>query len=221
MHPDLEYLRRIEERTDLASLLREPKFPRAQQLFFSVVDSLGGTVDFDVADMREVHAVAALGEGLKGKRVLDIACGSTEPYVLEDTFRDRYPPFFAEMLVTLGANVTGTDIRPNPSASYDHRVLDLTKDDWAKTLEAPYDIIACFNVFNAPSSPFEHDAELCDRIMMEMHKLLSPDGLLIVTLRDDFFKGTEPKSRMAQYCEQQNFSVLHCDGNCAWLNPLP
>jgi 2-polyprenyl-3-methyl-5-hydroxy-6-metoxy-1,4-benzoquinol methylase len=217
MHPDLEYLRRIEAHADPVSLLREQKFLKAQQLFFSVVDSLGGSVDFDVADMREVHAIAALGEEVKGKRVLDIACGSTESYVLENTFRDRYPPFFAEMLVTLGANVTGTDIRPNPTASYNHCVLDLTKNDWAKKLERPYDILACFNVFNAPSSPFECNAPLCDRIMMDMHSLLSPDGLLIVTLRDDVFDGTKSNSRVTQYCEQKKFSVLHCDGNCAWL----
>ena len=178
-------------------------------------------MDFDIADMREVHAVAALGEQVKGMRVLDIACGSPEPYVLEDTFRDRYPPFFAEMLVTLGADVTGTDIRPNGTASYDHLMLDLTKNDWAKSLGPPYDIIACFNVFNAPESPFEHNVPLCDRIMMDMRNLLSPDGLLIVTLRDDLFEGAESKRLVESYCEQNKFSVIHCDGNCAWLTPLP
>ncbi len=213
IHPDLDYLRRMKQRTGPDALLREKKFMSAQGLFFSVVEALNGTVDFEIADMREVHAVAALGKDVKGKRVLDIACGSVEPYVLEDTFRDRYPPFFAEMLTKLGAVVTGTDIRTNPAAGYDHRVLDCTKADWAASLQPPYDIVACFNVFNAPHSPFEHDPALCDRIMKDIHGLLAPDGIAIVTLRDDI-------SNAESYVKLKGFSMIHCDGNTVWIRPI-
>ncbi len=217
---DLDYLQRTQERENPASILLEPKFLTAQKLFFSIVTDLGGRVDFDIADMREVHAIAALGD-IRKKKVLDIGCGSTETYVLGDTFRDRYPPFFAEMATTLGAKVTGIDIRANPNAKYDHRVLDLTKRDWSKNLEPPYDIIACFNLFNAPKSPFEHDATLCDAIMDEMRALLSPEGLLIVTLRDDLFAETSTKKEqevaIKHYVESKNYRLRHSDGNCAWL----
>jgi 2-polyprenyl-3-methyl-5-hydroxy-6-metoxy-1,4-benzoquinol methylase len=223
IHSDLSYLRRMSKRTgpdalprSLASdvaLLREKKFMQAQGLFFSVVEALNGTVDFEIADMREVHAVAALGKDVKGKRVLDIACGSVEPYVLEDTFRDRYPPFFAEMMARQGATVTGADIRSNPAATYDHRVLDCTKADWASSLQPPYDIVVCFNVFNAPHSPFEHDAALCDRIMNDIHGLLAPGGIAIVTLRDDI---SNPES----YMLLKGFTLVHCDGNTAWVSPV-
>lgn len=212
--PDLPYLRRIAAHPDLAVLLHDKKFLEAQELFFSVVNSLGGTVDFDIADMREVHAVAALGEGIKGSHVLDIGCGSTEPYVLTDTFRDRYPPFFAEMLTKRGAHVTGIDIRPNPGAHYDHRVLDLTRPDWMQALEPQYDLIACFNIFNAPKSPFEHDAALCDRIVDDMRGMLTPEGMLIVTLRDEMFEQAE------SYVTSKKFELLHRDGNCVWVRPL-
>ncbi len=211
---DLHYLRRIVAHPDLAVLLHDKKFLEAQELFFSVVADLGGIVDFDIADMREVHAVAALGDEVRGSRVLDIGCGSTEPYVLTDTFRDRYPPFFAEMLAKRGAHVTGIDIRPNPGAHYDHRVLDLTQPDWSQGLESPYDLIVCFNLFNAPESPFEHDAPLCDRIMDDMRRLLSSDGLLIVTLRDDMFDEAEA------YVASKKFELIHRDGNCVWVRPL-
>lgn len=206
---DLDYLQRIAKRESPASILQEPKFLAAQKLFFDVVQDLNGTVDFDIADMREVHAVAALGN-VKGKRVLDIGCGSTEPYVLEDTFRDRYPPFFAEMMTKLGANVAGIDIRKNPSATYFHHVIDLTKKNWMKSLDPTYDIIACLSLFNAPESPFEHDPNLCDRIMSDMHTLLSPAGILIVTLRD---QTVDPKA----YVESKQFTLMHRDGNCVWL----
>ncbi len=223
MRPDLTYLQRIQDRTNPGQLLHEPKFLAAQKLFFSVVEKLGGTVDFDIADMREVHAVAALGD-VKDARVLDIGCGSIEPYVLTETFRDRYPPFFAEMLVQLGADVTGTDIRPNPGAGYRHLTLDCTKDGWMTSFRSPYDVIACFNIFNAPKSPFEHDAALCDRLMDDMRTVLSPDGILIVTLRDDLFDPESTKEengkRADSYVTSKKFNLLHLDGNCAWLAPL-
>lgn len=216
---DLDYLRRVRGAGDPRLLLLEPKFLDAQELFFSVVGALGGSVDFDVADMREVHAVAALGD-VKGLRVLDVGCGSIEPYVLEDTFRDRYPPLFAEMLAKRGAEVTGIDIRANPTARYDHRVFDCTKGDWVRSLVSPYDIVACLSLFNAPGSPFEHDAALCDRLIDKMRGLLSPDGLLIVTLRDDFFDGTptaQREQRMGAYAKAKGLRVVHVNGNCAWL----
>lgn len=207
--PNLPYLHRISTNPSPQTLLSEPEFLKAQKLFFSVVRDMKGTVDFDIADMREVHAVVALGD-VKDLRVLDVGCGSLEPYVLEDTFRDRYPPFLAEMLTRRGAQVTGVDSRPNPSAAYDHRVLDLTKGDWSASLEPQYDIIACLSVFNAPESPFEHDAALCDRLLTDMRGLLAPDGLLIVTLRDRQIITT--KDAVAQ-----GFSIVHVDGNTAWL----
>lgn len=217
--PDLAYLRRIAGATP-AALLREPKFLQAQELFFSVVASLGGSIDFDIADMRDVHAVAALGN-VSDLKVLDVGCGSTESYVLEDTFRDRYPPFFAEMMARQEAEVTGIDIRPNASASYDHRVLDLTKSDWVLSVDTPYDIIACLNIFNAPASPFEHDALLCDRLMDDMHDLLHPDGLLIATLRDDLFDSVMTRDKQEQcvreYVATKKFSLVHRDGNCVWV----
>jgi len=213
--PDFAYLRRIAGAPPVA-LLREPKFLQAQELFFSVVDSLGGSIDFDLADMREVHAVAALGD-VSGLTVLDVGCGSVGPYVLEDTFRDRYPPFFAEMMARVGADVTGLDIRPNASVSYDHRVVDLTKNDWVSSVDTAYDIIACLNLFNAPASPFEHDEILCGRLMDDMRSLLDSDGLLIMTLRDDLFDSGNQEHSVREYVASKKFALVHVDGNCVWL----
>ncbi len=217
LHTNLDYLRRILNATP-AALLHEPQFLKAQTLFFSVVEGMGGEVDFDIADMREVHAVAALGD-VSGLRVLDIGCGSTEPYVLGDSFRDRYPPFFAEMMTRLGAKVTGLDTRPNPTAQYDHRIVDCTKPDWIRGLESPYDVIAILSLFNAPESPFENDPKLCDLLLEHARDLLSADGCLIATLRDDAF-GAHGRSedRIRTDMSSKGLFLTHLDGNCAWLS---
>lgn len=217
MHPDLDYLRRVRDRDDLAMLMHDRQFLESQELFFDVVKALGGTVDFDIADMHEVHAVAALAPVAKGLCILDVGCGSSEPYVLDDTFRDRYPPFFAEMMARLGAHVTGIDIRPQANAGYDHRVVDLVDHDWVNTVDGPYDVIACFSIFNAPESPFEHNAALCDRIMGDMRGLLAPDGFIVVNLRDELFGSGGNENAIRTYVADRGFELMHLDGNCAWL----
>lgn len=202
-------------------LMHDGQFLDAQKLFFDVVKDLGGSVDFDIADMHEVHAVAALAAYVKGSKVLDLGCGSSEEYVLEDTFRDRYPPFFAEMMARLGAQVTGVDIRPQANAGYDHRMLDLTDPAWVGAVSGPYDVIACFSLFNAPASPFEHDPALCDRLMGEMRGLLAPDGIVVVNLRDELFAESLNEVGAKAYVESMGFTLQHIDGNCAWLGLSP
>ncbi len=218
---NLPYLERMRDAKNPSIFLTDASFLQAQDLFFSVVEDMHGEVDFEIADMREVHAVAALWGAMQGKTVLDIGCGSLEEYVLEDTFRDKYPPFFAEMMMKQGALVTGIDIRPNKSATYRHRVLDCTQSSWTSSLESSYDLIACFNVFNAPQSPFEQSASLCDQLLHDMKSLLSDDGILLLTLRDDLFlnpRTFEDRSLCSkEYASLHGFTILFFDGNGVWM----
>jgi hypothetical protein len=69
MFLDLDYLRRIAQRTDLSVLFHDATFLAAQDLFFSVVNDMHGEVDFEIADMREVHAVAALWDSAQENRM--------------------------------------------------------------------------------------------------------------------------------------------------------
>ena len=66
--------------------------------------------------------LAVTDNQVRGMRVLDLGCGSVDQ---GEYFSDQYLPFNAEILTRLGAQVVGVDIRPNPNASYDHRVGNL------------------------------------------------------------------------------------------------
>lgn len=68
--------------------------------------------------------ILILADGdVEGWRVLDLGCGSPDegwpPY-----HHTGWLPYKAEVLSDLGARVVGVDYRPNPSASYEHRVVD-------------------------------------------------------------------------------------------------
>lgn len=68
--------------------------------------------------------ILILADGdVDGWRVLDLGCGSPDegwpPY-----HHKGWLPYKAEILSDLGARVVGVDYRPNPSASYEHKVVD-------------------------------------------------------------------------------------------------
>ena len=68
--------------------------------------------------------ILTLADGnVEGWRVIDLGCGSPDegwpPY-----HHKGWLPYKAEVLNDLGAKVVGVDYRPNPSASYEHRVVD-------------------------------------------------------------------------------------------------
>lgn len=219
MSIDTSYLRRIDALQKPQDLLHEPQFLAAQDLLFEVIDQLNGSVDFDIADMRETHIVAALGDQISGRRILDVGCGSPEPYVLDDTFRDRYPPLLAAMLTNQGAMVTGIDSRPNPTATYDHRVADLADPQWMHQATAPFDIIVCLSVFNAPESVFQEDPSACLQLMTQMRSLLSQDGMLIATLPESVFAHVpfaQWSKRARTYLQPLGYSLLHCGRHCVW-----
>ncbi len=60
--------------------------------------------------------ILTLADGdVEGWRVIDLGCGSPD---------EGWLPYKAEALNDLGAKVVGVDYRLNPSASYEHRVVD-------------------------------------------------------------------------------------------------
>jgi cell wall assembly regulator SMI1 len=77
---------------------------------------------------------------VEGMNVLDLGCGSP----IQNRDYAEWAPFAAEMLTELGANIIGVDFRPNPHATYDHRVIDLLRtgrEDVVAQLPGNFDLI--------------------------------------------------------------------------------
>jgi hypothetical protein len=130
---------------------------------------------------------------LYGMNILDMGCGALSSYGLaedEDDLIDQFyrdhPPIGAELLQVLGAQTTGVEPRGNLKERYDyqvtykHRVMEFNAiKDWLKTLNTPFDVITCFNLFNRAdfsyyyASPHEISAFLRD-----LRHVLTPKGFL-------------------------------------------
>ena len=67
--------------------------------------------------------ILTLADGnVEGWKVIDLGCGAPD-----DKWRYHHKgwlPYKAEVLSDLGAKVVGVDLRENPSASYEHKVVD-------------------------------------------------------------------------------------------------
>ena len=99
----------------------------------------------------------------------------------------------AEVLTRLGARVTGIDYRPNPKATYNHRIVDLMNDDI--TIEGNFDLIITKSLHDGlvggASNP-----DMESRILEIVGGLLRSDQLMITDLdathfgfRPVFFRG--------------------------------
>ena len=127
---------------------------------------------------------------VSGMNVLDLGCGSTEQ---KDYHSNRWLPYMAEVLTRLGARVTGIDYRPNPKATYNHRIVDLMNDDI--TIEGNFDLIITKSLHDGlvggASNP-----DMESRILEIVGGLLRSDQLMITDLdathfgfRPVFFRG--------------------------------
>lgn len=218
---DQEYLDLCDTaHSDPSLLLRNSRFLESQSKFFSVLQDLEVTLDCDIADVREVHVMAALADQLKGATVIDVGCGSFEAYVKDSTdIRDNYPPLMAECLQRMGSSVTGVDIRPNAKASYDHRMLDVMKSDWTNGL-ATYDLVLCFSVFNAPDAQFRSNPSLCAKLMQDLSGILRPGGLMVLTLPEHLFPTDAPLSVWSDnvrcYLAPFGLRLVHCGRTAVW-----
>jgi hypothetical protein len=132
-------------------------------------------VDFLRAAYQDIHEV-------KGKRILDLACGATN---YEDNARGKYDPWMSRLLKHLDACPLGIDICPQKNESFDSLPADLTVHDALGILDtASFDSIyvCAFPTRKMIQRLVERGIEwapLRENMMEHLNRALKPDGKFI------------------------------------------
>lgn len=132
-------------------------------------------IDFLRATYQDIHHV-------KGKRILDLACGAPS---YEDNARGKYDPWMSRLLKHLDACPLGIDICPQPNKHFDFEVADLTIPDALSILDtASFDAVyvCAFPTRKMIQHLVERGIEwapLRDNMMEHLSRALKPDGKFI------------------------------------------
>lgn len=138
----------------------------------------------------------------KGKRILDIACGSNTSKA-PPSFHVRIPlgetriahatsgytalfePWFCRILLELGADPVGVDLGDLEGEAFEHYRVDLGQEDaLAFFASHSFDAVQDSRLFGSPEFTFQfpHSADRFDvaqEIRRQERRLLKPDGILI------------------------------------------
>lgn len=141
-------------------------------------------------DLEAVREAFGDIQNVKGKRILDIACGSNG-----SEFGDTpHAPWFCRSLKELGANVVGVDIGDLNGEEFEHHKLDLSVPGALDIFpDHSFDAINSVAFFDSPRLMMEHirlsstviasDSGLINRTMKEIgsqiKRLLKEDGKLL------------------------------------------
>lgn len=155
------------------------------------------------------HSPAKLIYGMLGKvegvKVLELGCGAKEvPRDLSFLIGGiSNLPEIARFLSSIGADVTGVDIRPSPDEPYNHVVMDLTRESLVDRFgEESFDVVTSQQFFNSqalidtlsmslygrPCGPYFTDHEnFCRRICREVNQVTRNNGLFLTHTGEIFF----------------------------------
>ncbi|MEY4668281.1 MAG: hypothetical protein RL518_980 [Pseudomonadota bacterium] len=132
-------------------------------------------IDFLRASYPDIHDVY-------GKRILDLACGST---CYEDNPRGKYDPWMSRLLCHLGAQPVGVDIAPQRGESFESHIVDLTIPGSLRFLESSsFDgvYVAAFPTRKAIRHIVEKGLDwttIRGDILRHLARCLKPDGKMI------------------------------------------
>ena len=138
---------------------------------------------------------------LKGKRILDIACGSNTSKMPGSLYVNTpfgemtlggsrgytalFEPWFCRMLFHLGAKPVGVDFGDLEQEVFEHHQVDLGKPGALDFLpDASFDAIQDSRLFGSPefTAQFPEQADrlkVAQEIVRQEQRLLKPDGIII------------------------------------------
>ena len=122
---------------------------------------------------------------VRGKRILDIACGSNSSRSPTTGRRTaQFEPWMCRLLLELGAEPVGVDLGDLDGESFEHYALDLGVAGALDALpSASFDAVQDSRLFGSPEFRGRHGPAHADRVRLEIsrqeRRLLKPGGILI------------------------------------------
>ena len=130
------------------------------------------------------YVLVALSEGVEGKTILDLGCGSTDPKI-EHGNREitrQYEPWISRALHILGANVIGLDYGPLDGEQFTHYQVDLRNPDSLSFLpDQSVDLANARLLFSScmmRGTPGASQA-MQENLMPQLERILKPEGTFI------------------------------------------
>lgn len=149
-------------------------------------------------DLYKLVEVFGSLDNLKGKRILDIGCGSVNSVDRERNYESRsFEPWFCRLLKELGADPVGIDINPDIGQEEfeNHRLNLITPGELNIFPDKSFDGINLAGLFDSPflnRGRFTKDdiLKMKEEIGTQIKRLLKDDGKLITIKRfgDDNLK---------------------------------
>jgi hypothetical protein len=133
---------------------------------------------------RLIGAFASL-DGVRGKRILDIACGSNSSRSPDTGERTAMlEPWFCRMLLELGADPVGVDAGDLEGERFEHYSADLSRIGALDFLsDASFDGIQDSRLFGSPEFlamlPRSKHAAIKGELRRQEKRLLKPGGVII------------------------------------------
>lgn len=127
-------------------------------------------------------------EGVRGKRILDIACGSNSSRSPDSGERTAmFEPWFCRLLLELGADPVGVDAGDLDGERFEHYAVDLGQVGALDFLpDASFDGVQDSRLFGSPEFRAAYPDRAGDeRIKAELrrqeHRVLKPGGVVVHT----------------------------------------
>lgn len=127
-------------------------------------------------------------DNLRGKRILDIGCGSIESRLNSEELNRSMPrllePWLCRVLFDLGSDPVGIDINNLDNELFEHYQIDVGKPDSLDFLEPQsFDAVNMKWLSGSPEMQERYTTlyghEILVRVEEKLKELLKPDGLII------------------------------------------
>jgi hypothetical protein len=189
--------------------LRRPRQPTDAELATSIINTYHPVLSESVHEKLTKRVLEHIDflrsafpeiEGVRGKRILDVACGSRN---YPDNQNHLYEPWMLRLLCHLGAECVGVDISPQTDEPFSSYSVDLLEPNAlsilpTKSFDAYY--ICAFptrRVVTTMATSGPRWEVVRDDILTHLSRCLKSDGRIIRTFTTETEKYVEEKSKAA------------------------